>query len=736
MYCRKCGKNNAENAKFCIGCGSILERMTEKEPESVPEPLKEKEQAQKAGKVKKPINVKKVKLAVILTVALVLVISAVGIGSAVYLKLNSPLVKISRGFKDLLTSGEAHKYKVSFDDGYLREIECDFKADLKNKKFEAVNIKAAVYDTASQRLSKINDGYTLLHINEKEYISVADFSSTLSSSFDKGKTIKYNNYSMTYHDGELKNCRPTFKTYRPGDKEKYENSFFEILSLLSDFTNGTKSFEETYGQLITVLDDNGLFYPDGAYMEQIDLADGVEDVFGIGISSLGDLKSVKIDKSINKKVQKELKKCLTDEKWLEENLGLKVSKDGKTIVYKFDINVGKAGKALFDIFKPLLEDLYNQIEQIDLCHGEYMDGCDEFMSNLSDEMEELEYARLKVKIEMIKSQIISIDLKMLEQDNVEIGDHAFYDVFSLSAEISETDTFKLPDASEYSEYIDKLKGNNEDFNRQLEELCSKNLKELKAILEEHGEFSSYTEKNDYFRNFDNLEILCCPYGNIDYEVSVVRFREGEDAVIIDEIYCPNHKTAETVEIYRPKIDASNVKSIFQPLIYHYASLEQGIHSAIGIDYNKDYRDELLKTVCEQTDWTEMGIVSIYKFKTVKSAAEVKEIYKRYISDDVVDKLLSGNSNFFSYNNELYIIEGAKGTYDYDASSITYKGEKDGGYVVAIDRFLGNGAYLATESFLVKYIDGNFKIVKKLGEEKLHPTDYYSPNYSSLLIFDW
>lgn len=369
MYCRKCGKNNAENAKFCIGCGSILERMTEKEPESVPEPLKEKEQAQKAGKVKKPINVKKVKLAVILTVALVLVISAVGIGSAVYLKLNSPLVKISRGFKDLLTSGEAHKYKVSFDDGYLREIECDFKADLKNKKFEAVNIKAAVYDTASQRLSKINDGYTLLHINEKEYISVADFSSTLSSSFDKGKTIKYNNYSMTYHDGELKNCRPTFKTYRPGDKEKYENSFFEILSLLSDFTNGTKSFEETYGQLITVLDDNGLFYPDGAYMEQIDLADGVEDVFGIGISSLGDLKSVKIDKSINKKVQKELKKCLTDEKWLEENLGLKVSKDGKTIVYKFDINVGKAGKALFDIFKPLLEDLYNQIEQIDLCHG-------------------------------------------------------------------------------------------------------------------------------------------------------------------------------------------------------------------------------------------------------------------------------------------------------------------------------------------------------------------------------
>lgn len=186
----------------------------------------------------------------------------------------------------------------------------------------------------------------------------------------------------------------------------------------------------------------------------------------------------------------------------------------------------------------------------------------------------------------------------------------------------------------------------------------------------------------------------------------------------------------------PKVDPIRIKNGFHNAMLHYTSLEQGIHTAIGIDFNKDYYNELVNIATKESGFPSEAIVGIYKFRNVKSAAEVEKIYRKYLSDDIVDKLLPDNSNFFSYNNELYWIEGAVGTFDYDTSSIAYKGEKDGGYVVAIDRFLGNGAYLSTESFLVKYIDGNFKIVKKLGEEKLHPTDYYSPNYSSLLIFDW
>lgn len=187
-------------------------------------------------------------------------------------------------------------------------------------------------------------------------------------------------------------------------------------------------------------------------------------------------------------------------------------------------------------------------------------------------------------------------------------------------------------------------------------------------------------------------------------------------------------TTTTTKAPDPQINSSNVKTIFQPLIYHYTSLEQGSHNAIGIDYTHNYREELMTVICERTDWTEMSIESVYKFKTVKSVAEVKRIYKKYLSSDIVNQAYL---NLFSYNNELYVIEGAKGSYEYNANSITYKGKKDGGYVVAIDAFLGNGAYLSTESFLVKYIDGRFKIVKKLGEEQIHPNDYYVADYERI-----
>ncbi len=190
-------------------------------------------------------------------------------------------------------------------------------------------------------------------------------------------------------------------------------------------------------------------------------------------------------------------------------------------------------------------------------------------------------------------------------------------------------------------------------------------------------------------------------------------------------------TTTTTKAPDPEINSSNVKKIFKPLISHYTSLDQGSHNAIGIDYTHNYREELMTVICERTDWTEMSIESVYKFKTVKSVAEVKRIYKKYLSSDIVNQADLDNSNLFSYNNELYVIYGAKGSFEYNANSITYKGKKDGGYVIAIDQFLGNGAYLSTESFLVKYIDGRFKIVKKLGEEQIHPNDYYVADYERI-----
>ena len=88
-------------------------------------------------------------------------------------------------------------------------------------------------------------------------------------------------------------------------------------------------------------------------------------------------------------------------------------------------------------------------------------------------------------------------------------------------------------------------------------------------------------------------------------------------------------TTTTTKAPDPEINSSNVKTIFQPLIYHYTSLEQGSHNAIGVDYTHNYREELMTVICKRTDWTEMSIESVYKFKTVKSVAEVKRIYKKY-----------------------------------------------------------------------------------------------------------
>lgn len=194
-------------------------------------------------------------------------------------------------------------------------------------------------------------------------------------------------------------------------------------------------------------------------------------------------------------------------------------------------------------------------------------------------------------------------------------------------------------------------------------------------------------------------------------------------------------TTTTTKAPDPEITSKNVKEIFIPLIRHYTSLEQGWPFAIGIDYSHNYRNELMAVLCEQTDWTEMSVMGIYKFKTAKTVADVEKPYKKYLSESIVNQAdLENSGSFFSYNGELYWIEGAKDTFEYDADSIEYRGKQDGGYVVAIDQFLGNGVYLSTETFLVQYLNGNFKIVQKLGEEMLHPNAYENPNYDSILNY--
>lgn len=185
------------------------------------------------------------------------------------------------------------------------------------------------------------------------------------------------------------------------------------------------------------------------------------------------------------------------------------------------------------------------------------------------------------------------------------------------------------------------------------------------------------------------------------------------------------KTTTTTKAPDPKITSSNVKEVFIPLICHYTSLKQNLHYSIGLDYNNSYTAELMDVVCEETEWTEMSVIDIYKFKTVKTVADVKKIYKKYLSSSIVNQAdLDNDRHLFSYNGELYRVSGAIGTIDYDVNSIAIVGEQDGGYLIAIDTFIGAGTYSDTETFLVKSVNGRFIIDKFMYENKKWKGDVF------------
>ncbi len=185
----------------------------------------------------------------------------------------------------------------------------------------------------------------------------------------------------------------------------------------------------------------------------------------------------------------------------------------------------------------------------------------------------------------------------------------------------------------------------------------------------------------------------------------------------------------------PEINSSNVKKIFIPLIIHYTSLEQGYYGwALGDD-NKDY---LFDNIIPDSWYKETGfppdaVASVYKITGVKTEKEMVARFKKHVSADIVEENDPSKMSF-ELNGELYFVMGFKGSFEYDAGSIKYKGEQDGGCVISIDRNLGEGAYLGTETFLVKYIGGRFKIVKRLGDKQLHDTYYTNPHYDSIFNY--
>lgn len=182
----------------------------------------------------------------------------------------------------------------------------------------------------------------------------------------------------------------------------------------------------------------------------------------------------------------------------------------------------------------------------------------------------------------------------------------------------------------------------------------------------------------------------------------------------------------------PKITSSNVKKIFIPLISNYTSLEQITHYAAGVDYSKDYTYILPDSWYEEQGMYPYAVLGVYRFKNIRTIDELKSHYKKYLSASIVDEADLGNKGLlFCDDNHLYVIEGAKGTYDYDANSITLLGEQDGGYLISVDSFIAEGTYIHTETFLVKYVDGRFIIDKFIYRSDFSDEPIYLTNFDAV-----
>lgn len=189
-------------------------------------------------------------------------------------------------------------------------------------------------------------------------------------------------------------------------------------------------------------------------------------------------------------------------------------------------------------------------------------------------------------------------------------------------------------------------------------------------------------------------------------------------------------TTEKVPI--PKITSSNVKKIFIPLISNYTSLEQITHYAAGVDYSKDYTYILPDSWYEEQGMYPYAVMGVYRFKNIKTVDELVSHYKKYLSANIVDEAdLENNGFLFCDDNRLYAVQGAKGTYDYDANSITLVGEQDGGYLISVDSFIAEGTYIHTETYFVKYVDGRFIIDKLMCKSELSDKPTYLTDFDAV-----
>jgi len=201
-----------------------------------------------------------------------------------------------------------------------------------------------------------------------------------------------------------------------------------------------------------------------------------------------------------------------------------------------------------------------------------------------------------------------------------------------------------------------------------------------------------------------------------------------------------YNASEKIKFNNVVVNSANVKNTFLPVFKYYYSLTETQHGMF-IDGSKDYISLLPKSWYTKHGVASDGsaMLSVYKFKKYKTPAELKKVYKKYLSDEIIDEYNSrfSDQSLIVINGEMYAIRfGGRGSITYDVNSIEFRGKADGGYLVAIDMYNSGDCYCETEVFLIKSVNGALKIEKIYDVEEHHSGYYQSPDYLPLYLYDF
>ena len=177
-----------------------------------------------------------------------------------------------------------------------------------------------------------------------------------------------------------------------------------------------------------------------------------------------------------------------------------------------------------------------------------------------------------------------------------------------------------------------------------------------------------------------------------------------------------------------ELSSENVKDIFTPLICNYHSLDELGHAYYYED-RTNYIELLTDEWYEEND-PERYTSHLFKLKDIKSIAELKNMYKKYLSEDLVEKYTFNEKYFITVDSELYIVyNNAVGTCSYDIDSIELSEKNDDEYLVEIDLYNSGDMYCETQSFSVKKSGNSYVIDRYVSSDyEKRDYDYENPNY--------